>query len=141
MKILILLILMVSCTPSSVKTKHILKMVSQDYSLDLETTSAQTILTSSLFKEAVPLSFSSSDAKILQAEINSKKGWTHSQLNSVKFDKIVLAPYYGLFSYYALQDLKRNNYDKYVPECPLNTKYLMILFHNQAQFPVFGCVF
>lgn len=141
MKILFLLALISGCNFSVVKPHLKLKTLMQEYSVTLEDNDRVHAFTSSLIKESINLLPSQRDPRVLEAETKQGQGWAHAQLKGVKFDKIVLAPYYGLFSYYALQDLKRNNYQEYLPECPLKTKYLMILFHNQASFPIFGCIF
>lgn len=141
MKILFVLLILVSCSPSFKRDKHTLRTLSQDYEISLENRESYTVLQSSLIQEPISLQIAASDPKILEAETSNGGSWTHAQTSGINFDRVVLAPYYGLFSYYALQDIKRNEYEHYLPDCPLNTKYLMILFQSPNHFPVFGCVF
>lgn len=89
----------------------------------------------------LPLFPAPEDGKLLQSpvEFNGSQ-WHHHAYPEVKFTKVFMAPYYSLYVYGLLSRLQSIEGGIFAPECPFETKFLTIIYHEEKSLPIIGCV-
>jgi hypothetical protein len=81
------------------------------------------------------------DPKFLYASRKpGSDSWFLKDHPEINIDKVALMPYYSLTSYRILTELKKSGVDILDPECPPETKYLVLFIVGKAEIPWAGCV-
>lgn len=120
-----------------------LQVYQHPYSLIMEEEASGEIrVSSSIIEEpsAIKVSANKNEPKLLEGDRDPEgRLLHHANYPEVTFTKLMIVPYYSLIGYNILTRVKNFDGGIYAPDCPIETKYLVIFQINNGPLPLFGC--
>lgn len=141
---LTVLFILFSCASKETHVSYDMMIADTKYEFNVLTEGEnQTYVATTLVQDLkyLPLLHNPSDPKVLEspAEFNGSQ-WHHKKYPTVTFVKVVMAPYYGMYAYNLVSNLNTYEGGIFSPNCPPQTKYLALFYHNTEFLPLIGCV-
>lgn len=142
---LILIATIVSCSihpKTSPAKKYTVLLNTRPYDFNIKDQELnQEISTSAIGGTLITLMPDKKDAKLMYAARRpGTDKWFLSDHPEISIEEVALMPYYSLYSYKILTDLKSSGVDILDPQCPPDTKFLVLFIVGKAGIPWAGCV-
>lgn len=122
--------------------EYIVFLNQRPYDFSIQTTDTlQEIKTSAIGGSKIELVAHARDVNLKSASRRlGKDKWFVSDYPELLIQEVTLVPYFSIYSYRILAELKNTGLELLDPACPLETKFLVVFLVGRIGIPWAGCV-